>query len=160
MSVTATSISAIPVKPVSTTNSARYSSAIRPTAEAFTRIGRSLLTRTTSLPSLDKLRATAKMRVSLSPSWKPVGNTEVSMWLSSTRKVPPNSPTGIVASSRPCEIRRSSSSRSALRAKYPSSGWLRFASSSMITTTGMTTSCSSKRNIARGSDNKTEVSRT
>ncbi len=63
----------MPVQPVSTTVSARYSSAASPTEAALTRIGRSLVTRTTSLPSLRQLRATARMRVSLSPSRKPGG---------------------------------------------------------------------------------------
>ena len=38
------------------------------TADALTRIGRSLLTSTTDLPSACRLRATARIRVSLSPS--------------------------------------------------------------------------------------------
>ena len=42
----------MPVQPESTASSARYSSASRPTAEALTRIGRSLLTTVTSTPSL------------------------------------------------------------------------------------------------------------
>ena len=153
-------VSAIPVQPLSTASSARYSSAIRPTEEALTRIGRSLLTRTTSRPSAARLRATARMRVSLSPSWKPFGSTEVSLWLSSTRRVPPCSPTGIGSSRRPCCTRRSSSRRRALRAKYPSSGCDRLASSSTTTTTGTTTSCSANRNRACGSDSSTEVSST
>ena len=68
-----TSSSAIPVQPDSTASSARYSSACRPTADALTRIGRSLETRVTSLPSPARLRATARMRESLSPSRKPGG---------------------------------------------------------------------------------------
>ena len=46
-----TSTSAMPVQPESGVSSCRYSSAGRPTAEALTRIGRSLLTSTTSRPS-------------------------------------------------------------------------------------------------------------
>ncbi len=44
--------------------------------------------------------------------------------------------------------RSSSSIRKALRAKNPSSGWCRLPSSSVITTTGSTTSCSAKRRSA------------
>ena len=150
----------MPVQPDSTASSARYSSASRPHAEALTRIGRSLLTMVTIRPSLAMLRATARMRVSLSPSRKPAGSDVGSVWLSSTRRVPPSSPMGTGASSRPAEMRRSSSIRSAVRAKYPSSGWCRLASSSVTTTTGSTTSCSLKRVIARGSASRTEVSST
>ena len=67
----ATSSSAMPVQPDSTASSARYSSAASPTADALTRIGRSLETSVTSAPSAARLRATARMRVSLSPSRKP-----------------------------------------------------------------------------------------
>ena len=48
-----TSTSAIPVQPVSVGCSCRYSSAASPTADAFTRSGTSLLTRTTSRPSAE-----------------------------------------------------------------------------------------------------------
>jgi len=43
----------IPVQPESATCSLRYSSAFRPIAAALTRIGRSLLTTTTSCPSAE-----------------------------------------------------------------------------------------------------------
>ena len=46
-----------------------------------------------------------------------------SVWLSSTRIVPPSSPTGTGSSRRPWVIRSSSSIRRAVRAKKPSSGW-------------------------------------
>ena len=65
--------------------SARYSWASSPTAEALIRSGRSLETRVTSAPSLARLRATARIRVSLSPSRKPEGSDAGSVWLSSTR---------------------------------------------------------------------------
>src|SRR6202044_438272 len=42
----------------------------------------------------------------------------------------------------------------------PRSGWWRLASSSLITTSGTTTSCSAKREQAHGSDNNTDVSST
>ena len=84
----------MPVQPESTASSARYSSAASPTAEALTRIGRSLLTTVTSKPSSDRFLATDRMRVSLSPSRKPAGSELGSVWLSSTRSVPPSSPTG------------------------------------------------------------------
>ena len=155
-----TSISAMPVCPVSTTVSARYSSAVRPTDAALTRSGRSFETSTTSCPSCDSDRATDRIRVSLSPSRKPAGSTEGSLWLSSTRTVPPSSPTGSGSSRRPCASRMSSSVRSAARAKYPSSGWCRFASSSVMTTIGSTTSCSANRVSAPGSASRTLVSRT
>ena len=134
----------MPVQPLSESliASARYSSASRPTADALIRSGRSLETRVTSHPSLARLRATARIRVSLSPSRKPDGSESGSVWLSSTRMVPPSSPTGTGSSSRPWMIRSSSSMRSAVRAKKPSSGWCRLPSSSVITTTGRTTSCS------------------
>ena len=41
----------MPLQLVLTASSARYSSASRPTADALTRIGRSLLTSTTDAPS-------------------------------------------------------------------------------------------------------------
>ena len=53
--------------------SPRYSCASRPTADALIRSGRSLLTSVTRSPSLARLRATARIRVSLSPSRKPDG---------------------------------------------------------------------------------------
>ena len=116
-SVPATSISCVPVYPDSIANSARYSSAASPTDDALTRIGKSLLTSTTSAPSLAKFRATAKIRVSLSPSRRPEGRDSTSVWFNSTRTVPPDSPTGNGSSSRPCFIRSSSISRNACRAK-------------------------------------------
>ncbi len=45
----------------------------QPTDDALTRIGRSLLTKTTSRPSAARFRATAKMRVSLSPRLESAG---------------------------------------------------------------------------------------
>jgi hypothetical protein len=155
-----TSSSAMPVNPVSTASSARYSCAGRPTEDALTRIGRSLETSVTSWPSARRFSATARIRVSLSPSRKPAGSTAGSLWLSSTRTVPPSSPTGTGESSRPWISRSSSSSRRADRAKYPSSGCARLASSSVITTTGRTTSCSWKRLRAAGSASRTLVSTT
>ncbi|CAD5951264.1 exported protein of unknown function [Streptomyces sp. KY75] len=153
--------SVIPVQPESVmASSARYSSARRPTEEALIRRGRSLETTVTSYPSAWRLRATARIRESLSPSRYPAGRTPGSEWLSSTRSVPPRSPSGIGASSRPYRIRKSSSRRRACRAKYPSSGWCRLASSSVTTTIGSTTSCSSKRAMAPGSASRTLVSRT
>jgi hypothetical protein len=114
-----TSTSAIPVQLESDswTSSARYSSASRPTAEALIRIGRSLETSVTRCPSLARLRATARIRVSLSPSRKPDGSESASVWFSSTRTVPPVSPTGTGSSRRPLLTRSSSSIRSADRAK-------------------------------------------
>ena len=103
-----TSSSVIPVQPESTGSSARYSWAGSPTDAALTRIGRSLLTSTTSSPSAARLAATERMRESLSPSRNPAGSTDGSEWLSSTRTVPPSAPTGISSSSRPCSMRRSS----------------------------------------------------
>ena len=81
--------------------SPRYSWASRPTADALIRSGRSLLTRVTSQPSLARLQATARIRVSLSPRRKPDGSASGSVWLSSTRIVPPSSPTGTGSSRRP-----------------------------------------------------------
>jgi hypothetical protein len=153
------SISASPVHPESIASSALYSSAARPTEAAFTRSGRSFETTQTSSPSLARLSATARIRESLSPSCKPDGSTDMLEWLSSTRKLPP-SPTEIGKSSRSCCTRSSSRLRSAWRAKYPISGSLRLASSSVMTTTGSTTWCSANRNTAFGSDSSTEVSST
>ena len=114
----------------------------------------------TARPSLARLRATARIRVSLSPRRKPDGSESGSVWLSSTRIVPPSSPTGTGSSRRPWVIRSSSSMRSAARAKKPSSGWCRLPSSSVITTTGRTTSCSWNRFSAPGSASRTLVSST
>ena len=97
--------------------SPRYSSASRPTADALIRSGRSLLTSVTRSPSWARLHATARIRVSLSPSRKPDGSESASVWLSSTRMVPPWSPTETGSSSRPWVIRSSSSMRRAVRAK-------------------------------------------
>ena len=84
-----------------------------------------------------------------------------SWWLSSTRSVPPRSLTGIGLGERAVSRRGAARGvRSASRAAHPSSGWLRFASSSISTTIGSTTSCSSKRTSARGSASSTEVSST
>ena len=85
---------------------------------------------------------------------------ERSEWFSSTCSMPPESPIGTGASSRPCLIRNSSSTRKVCRANQPSSGWWRFASNSLITTSGRTTSCSANRPNAPGSDSRTEVRRT
>ncbi len=97
----------MPVQPDVTASSARYSSASRPTELALIRSGRSLETTVTSYPSACRLRATARMRVSASPPPMryPAGSIEMSEWLSSTRIVPPSSPTGIGASRRPCRMR-------------------------------------------------------
>src|SRR4029077_19877915 len=150
----------LPVQPESTGSSARYSCAARPIEAALTRSGRSLLTSTTSSPSAARLRATDRMRESLSPSRNPAGSTVGSEWLSSTFTVPTSAPTGSSASSLPCSMRRSSRCRRAWRAKYPSSGWFRLASSSVMTTIGRTPLCSSKRVIAAGSASRTLVSST
>src|SRR3954451_8170838 len=154
-----TSISAMPVHP-DVTGSARYSCACKPMLAALMRSGMSLLTRTTSAPSAARLRATASRRLSLSPRRYPCGRSAGSVWFSSTRTVPPASLTVSGSSSRPCSMRRASSRCRACRANQPSSAWLRFASSSVITTMGRTTSCSSKRPIAAGSASRTLVSRT
>ncbi len=111
------STSATPVQPESLTSSLRYSSACSPMAEALTRIGRSLDTTVTSRPSLARFLATARIRLSLSPPRKPAGSTSAEMWFSSTMSVPPSWPSGMGRSSPPCSTRRSSRSRSALRAK-------------------------------------------
>src|SRR3954471_12182763 len=152
--------SAIPVKPASTASMTRYSSVSRPTAAAFTRSGTSLVMRQTSRPSDRRFSATTMIRLSLLSLRNPVGSTPGSLWLSSTCRVPPSSPIGTGASSRPCATRRSSSIRRACRANQPSSGWLRLSSSSPITTSGSTTSESPKRISAPGSESRTEVSRT
>ena len=65
--------------------------------------------------------------MSLSPSRKPDGSAVGSVWLSSTRMVPPSSLTGTGSSRRPCVIRSSSSIRNAARAKKPSSGMVPLA---------------------------------
>ena len=106
----------MPFQPLDTASSARYSSAAKPTTDALTRIGRSLLTTTTSRPSAARFAATARIRVSLSPSRKPSGSTPGSVWFNSTLSRPPS---GNVTGrcSAPCVSRRSSSNRSAVRAK-------------------------------------------
>ena len=106
----------VPVQPESFTSSLRYSSACRPMAEAFTRMGRSLETTVTSRPSNAKFWATARIRESLSPERKPWGRTSVEMWFSSTRRLPPSEPSGTGRFSEPCSTRSSSSRRRALRA--------------------------------------------
>ena len=108
MSPLLSSSSVIPVQPESTGSSARYSWAASPIEAALTLSGRSLLTSTTSSPPAARLRATDKMRESLSPSRNPAGSTEASAWFSSTLTVPPRMPTGSSASSLPCSTRRSS----------------------------------------------------
>ena len=107
-----------------------------------------------------RFSATARMRESLSPSCRPEGSTDMLEWFSSTRSDPPFSPTAIGKSRRSCCTRSSSRLRSACRAKYPISGSLRLASSSVTTTTGSTTACSANRKIAFGSLSSTEVSST
>src|SRR3954470_5815792 len=102
--------------------SPRYSSASRPTADALIRSGRSLLTSVTRSPSCARFHATARMRVSLSPTRKPDGSESASVWLSSTRMVPPRSPTGTGSSSRPLVELSSSSNRSAVLPKHPQRG--------------------------------------
>ena len=138
----------------------RYSSATMPTAAALTRSGMSLVTRVTRRPSAASPSATDRIRASLVSVRNPIGSAIWSAWLSSTRAVPPSSLTVNGTSNRPCLTRSSSRIRSACRAKTPSSGWCRLPSSSEITTSGSTTSCSSKRSIARGSASRTEVSST
>ena len=138
----------------------RYSSARRPTEAALTRSGMSLLTRVTSRPSAARLSATERIRASLLSVRNPGGSTPSSVWLSSTRSVPPTSLAGTGRSSRPCRTRRSSSIRSDCRANQPSSGWCRLPSSSVMTTRGSTTSCSANRWNAAGSESSTDVSRT
>ncbi len=64
-----------------------------------------------------RLRATVRMRVSLSPSRNPTGRTAGSLWLSSTLRVPPCSLTGTSVSRLPWATRRSSRRRRASRAK-------------------------------------------
>jgi hypothetical protein len=155
-----TSSSHQPVQPSSTANSLRYSSAPRPATEARSRSGRSFDTTTASAPSAARLRATARMRWSLSAPRNASGRPAASAWFSSMRTVPPCSLTATASVSEPCSSRRSSSSRRARRAAHPSSGWWRFASSSASTTIGSTTSCSSKRRTASGSASRTDVSRT
>ena len=88
------------------------------------------------------------------------GSASSSWWLSSTRSVPPSSLTGIGSSSDPWRVRRSSRKRRLWRAAQPSSGWWRFPSSSVSTTSGSTTSCSAKRVTASGSARRTDVSMT
>ncbi len=148
----------MPVQPLEAASSARYSCAMSPIEAAFTRSGRSFETSTTSAPSAARFAATARMRLSPSVPRMPDGSVEVSTWLSSTRTVP--CAIGIGWSRRPCATRRSSRTRSACRANQPSSGWSRLPSSSLTTTSGSTTSCSSKRASAPGSDSRTDVSST
>ena len=132
----------------------------RPTEAALTRSGMSLVTRVTFLPSAAMFSATARMRESLLSTRKPAGSVDRSEWLSSTCSVPPWSPIGTGASRRPWVMRSSSSTRSVCRANQPSSGWWRLPSSSLMTTSGRTTSCSAKRPSAPGSESRTDVSRT
>ena len=146
--------SAVPVQPVVVTSWPWYSSAGRPTEAALTRSGMSLVTRVTGLlavASAARLSAQARMRESFSAVRNPAGSTDGSVWLSSTRSVPPSGVIGIGSSRRPCRMRRSSSRRSASRANQPSSEWWRLPSSSETTTSGRTTSCSAKRVGAHGS---------
>ena len=81
----------MPVHPLLETNSAKYSSASTPTDDALTRRGKSLVTRTTSFPSVIKFFAIARMRESLVPSRKnPYGIELKSVWFNSTESVPPS----------------------------------------------------------------------
>ncbi|SIH62428.1 Uncharacterised protein [Mycobacteroides abscessus subsp. abscessus] len=98
--------------------------------------------------------------MSFSDRSNPTGIVDASTWLSSTRSVPPDSPTGIGSSRRSKSDRKSSRMCSALRAVKPSSGWCRLASSSETTTRGMTMLCSANLSSAPGSERSTEVSRT
>ena len=101
--------STIPVQPLLGASSARYSSAVMPTEDDLTRSGKSLVTRTTSFPSLTRFFATARILESFVPSRKkPCGRDEVSLWFSSTERVPPEAVICIGRSSRPWEIRKSS----------------------------------------------------
>ncbi|CAB4964639.1 unannotated protein [freshwater metagenome] len=82
----------MPLQPLLLANSARYSSASTPTDEAFTRRGRSLVTKTTLLPSAIKFLAIAKIRESFEPSRKnPAGSVDRSEWFNSTDNDPPSS---------------------------------------------------------------------
>ena len=110
--------STIPVQPLVSASSARYSSDLTPTEEALTRSGRSLVTRTTSLDSAIMFLAIERILESFEPSRKkPDGRDDESEWFSSTRRVPPSLFNLISSSSRPCSIRRSSRVRRAARAK-------------------------------------------
>ncbi len=150
----------MPVQPLLTASSARYSCAVSPIAAALTRSGRSLLTSTTSAPSAARFAATARIRASP----RAVAQRRRQGRLRDVVELDAQRPAGLPdrerRSSRPCSTRRSSSSRSACRANQPSSGWSRLPSSSPTTTRGRTTSCSSKRPTACGSDSRTEVSST
>ncbi len=107
----------MPVQPLSTASSARYSSACSPMEAAFTRSGMSFETTVTARPSVDRFSATARIRESLSPSCRPFGSADMLEWLSSTRSVPPDSPTSMGKSSRSCSSRSWSRRRRACRAK-------------------------------------------
>ncbi len=85
-----TSSSAIPVQPESTASSAWYSSASRPTADALTRIGRSLrddrdVAGRRRRGSCHREDAAVVVRRSRNPA----GSSDGSAWFSSTRSVPP-----------------------------------------------------------------------
>ena len=82
----------MPVQPLVLANSARYSCASTPTDDAFTRSGRSLVTKTTFRPSAMRFFAIAKILESFEPSRKnPDGNFERSEWFNSTDNEPPSS---------------------------------------------------------------------
>ena len=70
MTLDPTLSSTIPVQPLLETSSAKYSSASTPTDDAFTRSGKSFVTKTTSLPSDIKFFAMARIRESFVPSRK------------------------------------------------------------------------------------------
>ena len=86
-----TSSSVMPVQPDVTTSGAWYSSAGRPTAPALTRSGMSLLHQRDSLALGGEVGGTGRIRASLVPVRKPLGNTEGSVWFNSTCSVPPQS---------------------------------------------------------------------
>ena len=68
---------------------------------AFSRSGRSLVTRVTDRPSLAIERATARIRWSFESVRNAAGSPLTSWWFSSTRSVPPSSFTGSGAVERP-----------------------------------------------------------
>ena len=140
--------------------SARYSWASSPTAEALIRSGRSLETSVTRWPSLARLRATARIRVSLSPSRKPdgsdcgVGVVELDPERAALRA----DGDGLVEA--PVDDAQVVERAQRRAGEVAELGVVRLPSSSVITTTGSTTSCSAKRLSAPGSASRTLVSRT
>ena len=155
-----TSSSAMPVQPESTGMPGSYSSASRPTADAFTRIGRSLLTTVTCRPSAARLRATARIRVSLSPSRKPAGSSAgVGVVELDPQRAALSPPGSARRAGRAAPGGRRAGAGPAGRST-PVRGGAASPRARVMTTTGRTTSCSAKRIGARGSASTTEVSRT